>query len=1142
MATVAHAHQASVTPTARGVTNHSMQGADGVIPAQIAYARLAIQGRLFDAARQTYLYFACGASSSRCWRRETRPNVGEGVWRTMALFRRSRATQDDKKTGAPASQELPERSGLTPVAEWPDRAPAIASQAIGPTSTLFAGVCRYYHDCFAADARGGVISNVTEKTQAEYLMYTNGIEGLLTGQITRQEISLSAGITAQNAADVNRREKFLIYGSIFLVGRGPSLGARKKGELYCAPLLYWPARIEQEGSQAWLTIDMEEQRINFPLLASLIDAENEEQAQAYAEAILGQAPTAPFDNATIREFAAVVGELIPSLRTDDLTAFPELQREEAIRDLVEHDSAVQLLCASAVLLARRPTEARGVLTELLMIAQRGDVSTPLGAIFDETTHPTRAGRMGALGTAHPTPPAARPILSGAELSAAQTTVLRHAETRPLTLVIGPPGTGKSFTIAQLILDAVARGQTVLLSSKMNKAVDVVVEKLKPHLGALTVILRGGDRRYRDELKQFLDNLFDGTGAPSKSRPGEIEMLEERLRAADAELASLDAEIAYILESETRWTDTSRMFARSQSPAYDEEAALSLGPDALSDAQEELRRLSAGRAPLTGWLQGRKREQRASEIAAQLGMSDGALAALDQVVDRERLRAALADYADDLPRRDDINALLTRHARLRSDRGALVGELLAARRRDALADALRMNRRTLALFKTALEARSTAEQDKIFAELDFIALLGAFPIWAVTNPHAAELLPLQREMFDSVVVDEAAQCDVASALPLLYRAHRAVVCGDPKQLRHLSWLREDRQAALASQHGLSASQRSQWNYRTHSLLDVINGALPSQDDVVLLDEHYRSLPQIIEFSNRQFYGGALRVMTRRPDTLGLRSVELRKVNGTRRKEGYNVEEVDAIIKEINKIATAEAKKPANERATIGVLSPYRDQVNYLNRQLATKLKSKIVQDHDIAVGTAHTFQGDERDIMLLSFCADPSSHRSTLTFMNQENLFNVAVTRARRRQVIFTGLDPRNLPSEHLLRDYLSYAVDCLEPDKPADHLEGGTAFERELSAALRTRGGYTTYMGYPVAGFAVDVVAQRGAQALAIACDGDPERRVRHPEDAMLDSVAGQAILERAGWRVHRVPYRLWAQDSDACLAEIDALLGGGGE
>ncbi len=144
----------------------------------------------------------------------------------MALFRRSRTTHDDKKAGA--AQEQPERSGLTPVSEWPDGSNAPAAPVVGPASTLFAGVCRYYHDCFAADARGGVLSNVMEKSQAEYLMFSEGIEGLLTGNITRQEVSLSAGITAQNAADVNRREKFLIYGSLFLVGRGPGQGPRKR--------------------------------------------------------------------------------------------------------------------------------------------------------------------------------------------------------------------------------------------------------------------------------------------------------------------------------------------------------------------------------------------------------------------------------------------------------------------------------------------------------------------------------------------------------------------------------------------------------------------------------------------------------------------------------------------------------------------------------------------------------------------------------------------------------------------------------------------------------------------------------------------------------------------------------------------------
>ncbi|MEO7000969.1 MAG: AAA domain-containing protein [Ktedonobacterales bacterium] len=1076
----------------------------------------------------------------------------------MAAFRRLREGRGTD--GAPTTLETEprlERSGLTPVSDWPDRStgaalPAVkpASKTVGASSPLFAGVCRYYHDCFAADARGGTLTNVLDKNQSEYLTFANGTEVLITGQVDRCEVPLSIGVTAQNAADVNRREKFLIYGSLFLVGRGPSPTARRKGELYCAPLLYWPAHIEQEGSQAFLSVDLEEQRINFPLLASLIDAENDEQAQAYAEAILGQVPNAPFDNAAIREFASVVGELIPDLRTDDLQAYPELQREEAIRDLIEHDSSVQLLCASAMALVRRPVEARGVLTELQAMGMRGEMSTPLAAIFSDAAISAGA----ASGRTH-TP---RPILAGAELSAAQTRVLRQAETRPLTLVIGPPGTGKSFTIAQLILDAVARGQTVLLSSKMNKAVDVVVEKLQPHLGALTVILRGGDKRYREELRQFLDNLFDGTGAPPRPRPGEIELLEERLRQADAELADLDTAIAHNLDAEARWTQTFLTLAgvNATAPDYSEAGIAALGLAGLDVARDDLRKRSAGKLPVVGWFAGRKREQLVAELAEQLALTESdpaALAAtLDRISERERLRATLREVEHDLlfDAGSDINTLLTRHARLRRDRGGLVGELLSARRREALAEALRLSRRTLALFKTALEARSTAEQDKIFAELDFTALLSTFPIWAVTNPHAAELLPLDSEMFDLVVIDEASQCDVASALPLLHRAKRAIVCGDPKQLRHLSFLREDRQAALATQHGLSASQRSQWNYRTHSLLDVINGALPSQDDVTLLDEHYRSLPQIIEFSNRSFYGRALRIMTRRPDTIGARSVELRRVNGVRRKEGYNVEEVEAIITEINKIARAEAKRSLAHKSSIGVLSPYRDQVNYLNRALVSKLKSRVIQEHDIAVGTAHTFQGDERDIMLLSFCADPTSHRSTLTFMNQENLFNVAITRARRRQVIFTALDPRNLPQGHLLADYLSYAADLLEEDPSEASHNIGTGFEREVAEALRIRGDYTAYLSYPVAGFAVDVVAQRGAQALAIACDGDPQHMPPHTqrtsaqesEAATLDSVSGQAILERAGWRVHRLAYRRWQREPDACLAEIDALLGAGGD
>ncbi len=1015
----------------------------------------------------------------------------------------------------------------TPSAAFFTEPAAVPPQAVPPASSsgAFLRVARYFHDCFAADARGGILKDVFEQT--DYRVFAGGTELLLTAAEARMQVPVKIGIEVHNAAEINRRERFLIYGSVFLVGKGQARG-KNAGERFCAPLLYYPAHIELEGASSYVSVALDEQHVNFPLLSTFIDAESDEQAQAYAEAILAQVPSPPLQPDSLRELASLVGELLPDLDTEALRSFPTLLTEDEVRAAM--NGPMRLVCASAMLLAARPSEAKGVLTELQILGQQGDTSIPLAAIFDDAALPTneRGGDPSA---------DAEPIFAAAELSLAQQNVVHHARTRPLTLVIGPPGTGKSFTTAQLVLDAVARGQTVLITSKMNKAVDVVIEKLQPHLGSQTFILRGGDRNHREEMRGWLSGLLTNTGPqgmPQAARPGEIAMLEDRLRAADAEMERLGRAITGVLGNELVWTEAREATNAIEAPNYDREQAAALGPDELLRRYDEARKLGGNTAPLVGWAMQRRGQGQLSVLCALLDLAEEQREAIPTIAAKERERLRWLATTRALEAQGDLNALFTAYARARDDRGKLVAELLAVRRRDALAQALRNDRRALMAFHTALNAKSDAAQDAIFREMDFRALLRTFPIWAVTNQHVAEFLPLVREMFDLVIIDEASQCDIASALPLLYRGKHAIVCGDPKQLRHLSFLREDRLRAIATQHGLTAIEREQWNYRTHSLLDAVNQALPTQDDVILLDEHYRSMPQIIEFSNRMFYGGSLRVMSRRPDTIGLRSVELKKVaNGKRRKEGYNVEETDAIIKEIERIAKAEAKRDARAKTSIGILSPYRDQVNYLNKQLATKLKPRTLQEHQITVGTAHTFQGDERDVMLLSFCVDPTSHRATITFLNQENLFNVAVTRARQRQVIFTSLDLKGLPRDHLVTEYLQYAADCLEAEAAEDH--GPPAgFVGELGLALQAQG-YTVWYDYPVAGFQIPLVASHHAGTIAIECDGVPETRAL-PDG--IDPVARQAILERAGWTVHRLPYRRWVEDRAGCLTEIAAMLG----
>ncbi len=992
------------------------------------------------------------------------------------------------------------------------------------TSEVFARVARYFHDCFAADARGGVLKDIFEQT--DYRVFATGNEQLLSGEAAKMAAPVKTGIEAQNAADMNRRERFLIYGSIFLTGKAQARG-RGAGERFCAPLLYYPAHIDIDGGKAFVSVSLEEQYINFPLLSTFIEAESDEQAQAYAEAILAQFPSAPFSENALTELADLVAELIPDLDTSIVDEYPALRSEENLREL--SGGPLKLVPASAVMLAARPSEAKGVLTELQALGQRGAVSTPLQAVFEpDAVHaPNVEGDPSS-------------VFVSAELSLAQQNIIHRAQFRPLTLVIGPPGTGKSFTTAQLVLDTVARGKTVLITSKMNKAVDVVIDKLQPYLGSQTFILRGGDRSHREEMRAWLNGLLTNTGpqgAPQAARPGEIAMLEDRLAALDRELSDSKRQISATLTFESDWTEAQDELKAIHTPVYATQFAQEIGPDELLRRFQDARRLEASTTPLLGWAARQRGQQQLAALCETLDIPAAQCDSIPAIVERERIRLRIQSFERAITGVGDINALFTTYARLREDRGKLVAELLSIRRRDALAQALRHDRRALAAFLTALNAKSDAAQDAIFREMNFDSLLRTFPIWAVTNQHIADFLPLAPEMFDLVIIDEASQCDIASALPLLYRAGRAVVCGDPKQLRHLSFLREDRQRGIATQHGLSAIEREQWNYRTHSLLDAVNQSLPTQDDVSLLDEHYRSLPQIIEFSNERFYGGSLRVMTRRPDTIGARSLELKKINGKRRKEGFNAEEADAILKEIDKIAKAEQKRDPRNKSSIGILSPYRDQITYLNKQLAAKLKPRTLQEHQIAIGTAHTFQGDERDIMMLSFVADPTSHHATITFLNQENLFNVAVTRARQRQIIFTSLDMKALPARHLVSDYLRYAQNCLEDDaETAEQSAGG--FIGELAETLRQLG-YSIRQDYPVAGFTIPLVVSNNSATMALECDG--LKRSRNFADD-IDPVARQSILERAGWRTHRISCRRWMEDRAGCAAEISEILGIGGQ
>jgi len=278
------------------------------------------------------------------------------------------------------------------------------------------------------------------------------------------------------------------------------------------------------------------------------------------------------------------------------------------------------------------------------------------------------------------------------------------------------------------------------------------------------------------------------------------------------------------------------------------------------------------------------------------------------------------------------------------------------------------------------------------------MLSFLPIWVVTNLSAKNSLPLKENLFDILIIDEASQCDIASALPLFYRAKQVVIIGDPKQLKHISLLRETEDKKIASENNLSELYLD-YAFSKNSLYDLSERIIKNKDKVpVLLNQHYRSHKDIIGFSNEYFYEKKLNIMTDETKLIprkiyppGIKWVDV-KGKTSQTKSPYNKEEANEIIKILKTFKESNLKK-----ISFGIVTIFRSQMELINDMIN---KSKELKNMDITVGTAHRFQGDEKDIILFSPVISQGIKQTTLSWINKTTqLLNVAITRARSVLII-----------------------------------------------------------------------------------------------------------------------------------------------
>ncbi len=338
---------------------------------------------------------------------------------------------------------------------------------------------------------------------------------------------------------------------------------------------------------------------------------------------------------------------------------------------------------------------------------------------------------------------------------------------------------------------------------------------------------------------------------------------------------------------------------------------------------------------------------------------------------------------------------------------------------------------------------------------------------------------------------------------------------------MCFLSRAREQAAFVRCDFTDEMKERFRYR-RSLFDIAADAV-DHNHFFMLDQHFRSHPQIIDFSNRQFYDGQLRIMTRRPKRDLESTIHVVYAGGERSSDSsVNPREVDKVLQIVSEIVNSAQEEQA--KPTIGVVSPFRDHVDAIRDRLIQQLPMVAIEQHEIIVGTAHALQGDEKDIIIFTTSIDPESHPASLRFLENPNLFNVAVTRARKQQYVVTSVRADQLPAG-LLCKYLHYASEEWQP-KVVRGLGKGD-FEHQVIQKLQEQQ-IATWPSFEAAGVRIHVVASDGDQHLAVLCDGFNQH-----VDEPLDALTTHRLLFRAGWQVSRIPHRTWHKDWFTCCDTI---------
>ncbi len=901
---------------------------------------------------------------------------------------------------------------------------------------------KYYNLCYQADNKGVLIKNIFGASSENKYFFEDINEELITGYLPYYPLKETYAQNVSKKVSVNSKEKELIYASTFIIGYDENKTGKNKR--ICSPLFTFPAKITENDDEYNLEIDIDDFRFNYQIFSELKIVEGD--ISYFYSKIFDAIKNRKIDEVVIGNISKIIDKGTSDIDTSELLFFPRLKTVKEIKNMfnrkaVKQENQFIIVPGACLTIVKKSVNTRGIINELEELSNTDNFSEPLKTIFDEKQF-TKTNYRNSKG------------YTPAILSKAQNDIIQNSAKFPFTTIVGPPGTGKTYTISALAVHKMSQNKSVLIVSKTDKAVDIIAEKIETQLNLEQIVIRAGRSNYKKDLIQHLSrilSIYDTSSSSLKSRK-----ILRKIKKLDREIKESEKYFFRRVKQETKW---SKQSAKSQNII-------------------------------------------------------------------QRINNYIIRWQNHIL--EGHFEIIQNFYELLHEYNRLIISYIKEKKSENVVSILKKDRDSIKLLLKALKSRLGSKQAVLFRDIDFKKILKVFPIWLVKMSDIYKALPMQLEMFDYVIIDEATQCDIASSIPCLQRGKHAIVTGDPNQLRHFSFLSKMQQDIFAEKLNLDNKYSSILDYKNNSILDIVSGNAISNEQFVFLDEHFRSLPAIINFSNRQIYESKLKVMTARPYLEPNKGIIMHQTKGVRLKQGYNKEEANIVVQILRDIIEREKNLNKDICSSVGILSPFRDQTEYIQECVTGEFSLSDLEKHRVSIETPYGFQGDERDIMLLSFALDNFSSHTAFRYIDKKEVFNVAVTRACKEQHLIYSIDTKTLKIKSLLRQYL----ESFEQIKTGQVNEDNSnklknKFAKEVCQELENKG-FTTNVSYEVAGMSLDIIASKNLKSYGIDLIGFSD-----DEFGEAFSPERYKILDRAGLPMYPFAYTYWKENKELLLQKF---------